>query len=131
MVLRAPNKFTVNGPTRFDPTLALSIGSLRSDACARKWPGQTRVGSRQALMSNVQKVNLLMVARAAGLSKATVSRALRDDPRQSVATRRRVHAVARELGYRPHPMVTALMTQIRTTRRTRFHGNLAVLDPWP
>lgn len=82
-------------------------------------------------MSHVQKINLLTLARAAGVSKATASRALRDDPRQSLATRQRVQAAARRLGYRPHPMVTALMTQIRTTRRTRFSGNLALLDPWP
>jgi LacI family transcriptional regulator, galactose operon repressor len=39
------------------------------------------------------------VARAAGVSQPTVSRALRGDPRVTLATRERVAAAARELGY--------------------------------
>jgi hypothetical protein len=82
-------------------------------------------------MSKVQKISLVALARAAGLSKATVSRALRNDPRQSGATRTRVQGLARRLGYRPHPMVTALMTQIRVGRRPRFRGLIGILDLWP
>lgn len=82
-------------------------------------------------MSKVQAVNLSALARAAGVSTATVSRALRNDPRQSPATRQRVQQLARRLGYHPHPMVTALMTQIRSRRRARFRGTLALIDPWP
>src|ERR1700679_1672821 len=39
------------------------------------------------------------VARVAGVSQPTVSRALRDDPRLSAETRLRVQAAARELNY--------------------------------
>ncbi|MFE3245901.1 LacI family DNA-binding transcriptional regulator, partial [Kitasatospora indigofera] len=41
------------------------------------------------------------VAQAAGVSTATVSRALRGLPNVSAATRARVRAVAEELGYVP------------------------------
>ncbi|PCG81419.1 LacI family transcriptional regulator [Streptomyces sp. WZ.A104] len=47
-------------------------------------------------------VTLLDVARAAGVSKSTVSDALQGSGRVAEATRDRVRAVARELGYRPN-----------------------------
>lgn len=53
------------------------------------------------------------VARAAGVSSATVSRALRGDPRISEETRAVVGEAARSLGYAPSPLVAALMHQVR------------------
>lgn len=53
------------------------------------------------------------VAEAAGVSAATVSRALRDDPRITAAVRDRVKTAAAALGYAPNPLVQALMTQRR------------------
>ncbi|MFJ9109651.1 LacI family DNA-binding transcriptional regulator [Streptomyces sp. NPDC102283] len=47
-------------------------------------------------------VNLLDVARAAGVSKSTASDALQGSGRVAEATRVRVRAVAEELGYRPN-----------------------------
>ncbi|MFJ6609983.1 LacI family DNA-binding transcriptional regulator [Streptomyces sp. NPDC091289] len=47
-------------------------------------------------------VTLLDVARAAGVSKSTVSDALQGSGRVAAATRDRVRAVAEELGYRPN-----------------------------
>lgn len=55
------------------------------------------------------------VARAAGVSQPTVSRAMRGLPSVSVATRDRVRAAARELGYVPSDAGRALAT--RSTRR--------------
>lgn len=51
------------------------------------------------------------VAAAAGVSQSTVSRILNDVPARidvSRETRARVQAIARELGYRPHPFARAL-----------------------
>lgn len=48
------------------------------------------------------------IARRLGVTVATVSLALRNDPRISVETRSRVQTIARELGYRPNPVVAAL-----------------------
>ena len=64
------------------------------------------------------------VALAAGVSRSTVTRALRDDPQISAAERARIHALAQKLGYRPNPLVTALMTQLRTGKPATFRGTL-------
>lgn len=48
------------------------------------------------------------VADAAGVSVATVSRALRNLPNVAPSTRDRVHAIADELGYRPDPAASRL-----------------------
>lgn len=55
------------------------------------------------------------VARVAGVSQPTVSRALRDHPDISVATRQRVKAAAAQLHYVPSQLGRSLST--RTTRR--------------
>jgi LacI family transcriptional regulator len=57
------------------------------------------------------------VARAAGLSQSTVSRALRGDPRVAESTRAHVLAVAAELGYVPSSLGRAL-----SSRQTRTIG---------
>lgn len=58
------------------------------------------------------RVRLEDVADAAGVSKSIASRVLNGDPSVSVRdeTRTRIAAVARELGYRPHPLARALAT---------------------
>lgn len=68
------------------------------------------------------------VARRAGVSLSTVSRALRDDVRIGVKTRQRVKAIATELHYRPNPMVAALMSQVRAAHPPEAQCNLAWLD---
>lgn len=58
-----------------------------------------------------RSVTMKDVAVAAGVSQSTVSRILNDTPLSipvSAKTRERVHAVATELGYRPHPFARAL-----------------------
>lgn len=62
------------------------------------------------------------VAREAGVSTATVSRALRGMSNVSESTRLRVEEAARRLGYRPSPSASAL-----ATGRTRTIG---LLTPW-
>lgn len=57
------------------------------------------------------------VARAAGLSRSAVSLALRRDPSIPEATRQRVEAAARKVGYRPNPMIGALMSELRGGRK--------------
>ena len=62
------------------------------------------------------------VARAAGVSTATVSRALRGLPNVSQATRDRVRVAARELGYVASPSAASL-----ASGRTRTIG---LISPW-
>jgi LacI family transcriptional regulator len=68
-----------------------------------------------------QKVTLTDLSRAAGVGIATVSRAMGDHPDVSPATRDRIRAIARELGYRPSVAARAL-------RRGGFHA-ISVIVP--
>ncbi len=56
-------------------------------------------------------VSMSDVARRAGVHQTTVSLALRNDPRLSVATRERIRLLAREMEYRPNPLITALVSE--------------------
>jgi LacI family transcriptional regulator len=79
-------------------------------------------------------VTSIDVARRAGVSQPTVSRALRDQPGMSEATRRRVKEAARELGYVPQQSGRSLSTR-RSRRIGIVVGELsnpfypALLDP--
>jgi LacI family transcriptional regulator len=64
-------------------------------------------------------VRLQDIADQAGVSRATVSLALRDHHSISPPTRARIHALAEKLGYRPNPLVSALMTYQRATQPQR------------
>jgi LacI family transcriptional regulator len=61
-------------------------------------------------------ITLQQIAQTAGCSLATVSYALREDPRIRAETRARVQQIAGELGYRPNPRFSALMSHIRRSR---------------
>lgn len=54
------------------------------------------------------------VAQAAGVHQTTVSRALRNDQRLPQVTRERIQALATTMGYRPHPLVSALISLRRS-----------------
>lgn len=71
------------------------------------------------------------VARRAGVSHTAVSLALRNDPRVPAVTRRRIRAVARELGYRPDAVVASLMARLRTLRTQSVKATLGFLTAWP
>ena len=67
------------------------------------------------------------IANEAGVSRNTVSLALRNSPRISEGTRERIGRVAEALGYRPNPMVSALMQSRRGGRTPAATANLAFL----
>lgn len=62
------------------------------------------------------------------LSVATVSEALRESPRVTPATRRRVQQAARRVGYRVNPLLGAVMSAVRQTRHQHYRGTLALVD---
>lgn len=61
-------------------------------------------------------VTLRSIAERAAVSISAVSLALRNHPSIPAVTRRRIQKIARELGYRPNAMVSALMARIHTRR---------------
>lgn len=75
--------------------------------------------------------NVRMIAERAGVSSATVSLALRQHPRISAGTRKKVLRAAQELGYRPDPEVAKLMHHLRTRRPPGFQSTLAAITTIP
>ena len=55
-----------------------------------------------------ERVTVITLARRAGVSPSTVSRALKRDPRISAETRQRIEALAMEAGYMPSAMARTL-----------------------
>jgi DNA-binding LacI/PurR family transcriptional regulator len=60
---------------------------------------------------SARRVTLADVAKRAGVSTALASIVMRDAPGASPASRRRIHAVARELGYRPDVRARSLASR--------------------
>jgi LacI family transcriptional regulator len=70
------------------------------------------------------------IAALAGVSRTTVSGALRNDPEVAVATRERICLLAKEHGYQLDPVVSSLMTRLRVSRAKRNLDKLAYLTFW-
>ena len=74
------------------------------------------------MSDQVRGVTSRDVARLAGVSQPTVSRALREDPRVSAETRKRVRSAADRLNYVPSEMGRSLST--RSTQRVAMVADL-------
>lgn len=82
----------------------------------------------EAERKNGMKVQLNDIAREIGVSKMTVSRALRDDPDVASATREKVQEMAKALGYVPNPKLARLMSEIAHSRsKAAVLGELALI----
>jgi LacI family transcriptional regulator len=68
------------------------------------------------------------IARRAGVSKNTVSLALRHDRQIPQETRDRIARIARELGYNKNATVARLMAELRRGKAPRFRSCLAVVN---
>lgn len=75
-------------------------------------------------------VNLNDIALAAGVSRSTVSLALKNHPRISEPVRRKIQALAREMGYRVNPLVAALM-EARRRGKTAGEQVIAYITNYP
>jgi LacI family transcriptional regulator len=71
------------------------------------------------------------IARAAGVSRSTVSRALRNDPRLKRETCERVKKIAADLGYRPNPFVATLMADLQRKRQPTASSAFAFVTAYP
>lgn len=78
-----------------------------------------------------ERLSVRDIATHAGASHTTVSLALRDDPRITEATRRRIQQAARKLGYRPDAVVSSLMARLRTLRVRPVQATLGFVTAWP
>ena len=74
------------------------------------------------------RVTMQTIADAVGVSKNTVSLALRNDAQISLATRARVRGAADRLGYRRDPVVGQLMARLRSMPGKGPRATLAVLN---
>ena len=68
------------------------------------------------------------IARELGVSKNTVSLAIRHDPQIPPATRQRVIAGARRMGYTLNPVVSHLMAELRKSQTGPSRHTLALLN---
>ncbi len=72
--------------------------------------------------------SLQEIARKSNVSRSTVSRVMRNDPRISPATAARVRAAAKELDYRPNPLLSTLMERVRVGGDISYQGTLAIIS---
>lgn len=80
---------------------------------------------------NQSPVTMATLAAKAGVSKNTVSLAMRDDRRISVETRKLVQQLATDLGYTKNPVLAHLMSELRKTKGTKYRHTLALLNAHP
>jgi LacI family transcriptional regulator len=73
------------------------------------------------------RVTMIQVAREAGVDKATVSRALKGDPRISLATRERVWEAVKRLGYEPDAVAKGLSSSKSEMVAVVFRS---LMNPW-
>lgn len=76
------------------------------------------------------RVRLVDIAKRLGVSKTTVSMALRDHHRVSPERRREVKRVAREMGFVPDPFLSALAAHRRQRVTAKEQGVLAWINHW-
>lgn len=77
------------------------------------------------------RVTLEDIARRAGVSRATVSFALRNDPRLRPETRSRIKKLAARMGYTPDPVVSRLLSHLRASRTPKYKATLALVNCSP
>ncbi|NCY23127.1 LacI family transcriptional regulator, partial [bacterium] len=82
-------------------------------------------------MKKSSQVTIADLAKELGLGKATVSLALREDPRIRKETRLRVQKLAEMRGYQTNPMVAHVMSQLRSARISNYRATLALANLAP
>ncbi|MDA3872960.1 MAG: LacI family DNA-binding transcriptional regulator [Kiritimatiellae bacterium] len=79
----------------------------------------------------MSRISLKMIADQAGVSKMTVSRALRDSPEIAAHTRERIQKLAAEMGYVADPTVSHVMQSFRTPQAPGYHETLGFVYTHP
>jgi LacI family transcriptional regulator len=81
-------------------------------------------------MKTKPAVTIRQLASQAGVSRTTVSLALRHHPSIPDETRDKILKVAEKMGYRPDPVVSTLMNHLRVQRSKRVTEKIAYLTFW-
>lgn len=81
--------------------------------------------------SNMAVMSTRRIAELAGVSPSAVSLALRNSPKVSTATRRRILRLAKRLGYQPNARITELMSQVRLERAPQRTACFGVVSLYP
>jgi LacI family transcriptional regulator len=79
---------------------------------------------------NPRRVTMAEIASSAGVHVTTVSLALRNHPRLPEATRRRIQGLAVSMGYRPDPVLRALIAYRGRATGRRHEPTLAYVTNW-
>jgi LacI family transcriptional regulator len=83
-------------------------------------------------MARQKNANIQAIADKVGVSKATVSRALRNLPGHKAETKAKIVAAAKALGYESHPIMSAVMSSVRFKRTSLISPVIAEIhcQPW-
>lgn len=71
------------------------------------------------------------IAKIAGVSPMTVSYALRNSLEVSEETRERIMGIAQREGYKPNPLVSTLMSQLKVENRSGTYGTIGFINSYP
>ncbi|MBK1879853.1 LacI family DNA-binding transcriptional regulator [Pelagicoccus mobilis] len=82
-------------------------------------------------MARKPNPTLQTIADKCGVTKTTVSLALRNHPRISEKTRAIIKEAAAEIGYKMSPLVSAHMSMIRATQTPQYRATVAIVTDWP
>jgi LacI family transcriptional regulator len=75
----------------------------------------------------VERITLQRLAEVTGLSRATVSRALRNHPAIAQTTVNKVQAVAKKMGYHPDARISELMFHLRRSKSNQDRPVIAMI----
>jgi DNA-binding LacI/PurR family transcriptional regulator len=108
------------------PTVPRKAGSGKAKAAKFK-----ESGPYVPIVSSGPEIRMEDVAQKAGVSRATVSRALRNHPAIPYSTRQRIKDTAERLGYHPNPFVAVLMSRLKALRNERMTSIIALISSFP
>lgn len=81
-------------------------------------------------MPTFDRVTIRDIAARLGVSHVTVSLALKNSPRISKGRREQVQKLAREMGYRPDPILSSLVAYRQSKRPSAIHSAIAWINHW-
>lgn len=84
-------------------------------------------GANQNIHVPPKPPTIRSLAALAGVSKATVSLALRDNPRIRRSERERIQKLAAEAGYAPNALMAQLLAQLRSGKTSSYQSTLGLV----